>query len=362
MSVHLVLADTDRLYIEKLAAWLHKHMPYQFSIEILTHPESFQAWAESGGQADMAVISLDLARQVLSCLPQTGILILDDGSHEPISLDVPRVDKYRPAEELAKDILTLCADRMPGMHAREKHRQNITLVVYLDGADALNPVAPAVARLFGSRGRKTLYISLEQAQTTQLYFNGTGTRGLNEMLYYLKSNRDNLFMRLESCLTRDLASGVHFLAAPCGLVTPETVEWSDMDNLLSATDREGDFEEIVLATETGMFGLIPGLMERAARVWTVALNTAASSVKMQRFLQALEKGEVDLDRLKAKLRLLLIDVCRLDGFSGQFPDIPKCRLEPHPAEPGAAYWVPHENDFSAIAALLDQEDKGSCHE
>lgn len=357
MSIRLTLADANSQYIEKLAAWIHKHMPYQFSIEVLTCSESFQSWAESGGQADLIVISIDLAKQVLPFLSGKGVLILDDGTHEPLDLDAPRVEKYRPAEELAKDILSLCADRIPGMHARERHRQNITLVIYLDGADAFHPVAPALACLFSARNRKTLYFSLEQAQTTPLFFSCTGPRGLNEMLYYVKSNRDNLFMRLETCLIRDPASGVHLLAAPAGLLSPKDIELSDIAALLSATDKEGDFDEIVLATDMGMFELIPGLMEKASLILAVAFNTAVSALKLERFLHQLEKEEIDMAGLKEKLRLLLVNICRYDSFDEKFADIRKHRLDPHPFHADAAGWTPSDKDLSALAGMLDDEAK-----
>lgn len=357
MSIRLTLADSNSQYIEKLAAWIHKHMPCQFSIEILTHSSSFQAWAESGGQADLVVISIDLAKEVFPYLPGKGILVLDDGTHEAINLDAPRIDKYRPAEELAKDILSLCADRMPGMHAREKHRQMITLVIYLDGADAVYPVAPAMACLLSSKNRKTFYFSLEQAQTTPLFFHGAGSRGLNEMLYFVKSNRNNLFLRLESCMTRDAASGVYFLSAPSGLLSPKTINDSDIFNLLSAMEREGDFDEVVLVTDLSIFDLIPGLMEKAHRVLSVALNTASSSLKMERFLQELEKGGADMDGLKEKLSLVLAGISPYDGFNGRFKDFRKYRLDPNPAREDVSGWAPQERDLSVLASILDNDAK-----
>ncbi|MDI9513603.1 MAG: hypothetical protein GX384_03685 [Clostridiaceae bacterium] len=360
MSIRLALVDSNSRYIEKLAAWIHKNMPYQFSIEILTNSESFQKWTEKGGQADLVVVSIDMVNNVLSGFPKEGVLVLDDGTHKPINQDVPRVDKYRPAEELAKDILSLCADRMPRMHAREKHMQSITLVIYLDGSNAVNPVAPAIAHFFSARDRKTLYFSLEEAQTTSLYFNGISTRGLNEMLYFIKSNRDNLFMRLEACLTKDPASGVHFLSEPAGLLSPQSIDTADINSLLSATDSEGDFDEIVIAAELGMFDLIRELMGKADRILTVAINTASSSLKMERFFQELEKGNSDMGTLKEKLRLILINIGPYDGFNGRFTDFHRYMLKPHPVETVSG-WVPSENDFSVFAAILGDYEKAGYH-
>jgi len=356
MPIRLALADSNNRYIEKLAAWIQKHMPYHFSIEVMTHPESFREWAENGGKADLTVISIDMAREVLPFLPKEGVLVLEDGSHEPLSPDTPRVDKYKPADELAKDILSLCADRMPGMHCRERHRQNVTLVVSLDGADAVFPAAPAITRVFTAMDRKTLYLSLEQAQTTRLFFSGSGSKGLNELLYYIKSNRDNLYMRLESCLIRDLASGVHFLSAPCGLLSPGAIDPADMERLLSAADSDGDFDEIVVALDLGMFHLIPMFMEKAARVIAVALNTASSSIRMERLLQELEKENIDTGKIKDTLRLLLIDICPSDGFSGRFADIQKYNLDPHPAQQADPGWVPSESELAALASIIESFD------
>jgi hypothetical protein len=360
MSIRLALVDSNSRYIEKLAAWIHKNMPYQFSIEILTHSESFQKWIKNGGQADLVVVSIDMVNNALSELPKEGVLVLDDGTHKPINQDVPRVDKYRPAEELAKDILSLCADRMPRMHVREKHMQSITLVIYLDGSDAINPVAPAIAYFFSAKDRKTLYFSLEQAQTTPLFFNGLNSRGLNEMLYFIKSNRDNLFMRLETCLTKDMESGVHFLSAPAGLLSSQSIDAADINSLLSATDSEGDFDEIVIAAELGRLDLIRGLIEKADRILTVAINTASSSLKMDRFLQELEKGNSNMGTLKEKLRLILINISPYDGFNGRFTDFHRYMLKPHPVETVSG-WVPSENDLSVFAAILGDYEKAGYH-
>jgi|GEM_PF-361657 len=362
MSIRLALADSNKRYIEKLAAWIQKHMPYRFSAEVLTSSGSFRAWAENGGKADLIVISIDMAKEVQSCLPRDGVLVLDDGSHERLNLEFPRADKYRPAEELAKDILSLCADRMPGIYAREKRKQNVTLVIGLDGADAAFPVAPAMARVLSARDRKTMYLSLEIAQSTGLYFSGSSSKGLNEMLYYVKSNRDNLYMRLETCIARDFSSGVHFLSAPGGLLPPGAVDPSDIERLLFAMDSEGDFDEIVVAVDLGMFHLVPVLLARASRAFAVGFNTEPSMARMERLLRELEKGD-GIAGIKEKLVLILVNISPAEGLGGLFDDIRKFTLEPDPMSQSASGWVPSDKGLSALASILDSFEKaGWRHE
>ena len=73
-------------------------------------------------------------------------------------------------------------------------------------------------------------------------------------------------MRLETCLSKDFSTGIHFLSAPCGLLTPGTIDPCDIERLLFAAGSEGDFDEIVLAADLSMFHLIPVLLEKASRV------------------------------------------------------------------------------------------------
>jgi len=357
MSIRLSLVDSNRRYAEKLAAWIHKHMPFRFSVEIITSPEGFREWSENGGSADLVVISADIARDVLQLLPREGVLVLDDGTRGPFPDEIPRVSKYRPAEELAKDMLSLCADRIPAMHLRERNRQKITLVINMDGADSLFPAAPAVARVLSAMGRKTLYLSLEQIPVTSLYFSGTGTRGFNEMLYYVKSDRDNLFMRLETCMSTDYDSGIHFFSAPPGLVSPATIRHEDIAKLLSATDREGDFDEIVIATEPSMYELIPGLSEKAARVLIFAPGTASSAMKTERLFQELGKSESDITRLKDKTRLVIVKIGPYEGFDGRFPDIPEYYLTASPAQETGSGWLLPESDINTLTLILDSFER-----
>jgi len=360
MSVRLVLVDSNRQFAEKLAAWIHKHMPYHFSIEIMTSSESFRKWAESGGTADLTVISVDIAKEIMDLLPNEGILVLDDGSHERLSRQIPRVDKYRPAEELARDMLSVCADRMPEMLSRGKNWLKITLVLNMDGADSLLPVAPAYAHVFRSMGRKVLYLSLEQVPATSLYFSGTNTRGFNEFLYYIKSDRENLYMRLETCMSTDFTSGIHFISAPPGLISPKSIDSEDIVKLFSVLDRDGDFDEIVVAAEPSMYDILPELMEKAERVLIAVPAAASSALKAEKLFEELRKGNSDITALRNKARLIVVGAGPLNGFAGSLDDIRKFIVEPCPAEPGVSGWVPHQKLVTELAAVLDTFEKAGC--
>ena len=358
MAIRLAFVDSNRSYIEKLTAWINKFMPHQFSIEILTSPESFETWTKSGVKADLTAVSIDLFKDVQPLLPKEGILVLDDGSHQVIEADVPRISKYRPAEELMKDILSVCADRLPKMHIREGRALKITLISYLDGSDTVSPVAPYIAYLFNNRGRKVFYLSLEQNQVTDLYFCGNNNRGLNEMLYYAKSNKDNLSMRLETCTGTDTNTGIDFLKAPPGLLVSGDIEAGDIDKLLSAAGERNIYDEVVLVADMSMNDKFIHMLKKADRILFVSSNTAGSCLKFMKFLKGLKWQDFDPDLLFVKLRLVLIKLCVSCDFYEQFPNISKVYIQPNAIADSAASWLPPEADLSVLDNAINNIDMG----
>ena len=358
MAIRLAFVDSNSSYIEKLTAWINKFMPYQFSIEILTSPENFETWINNGGKADSTIVSIDLFKDVQPLLPKEGILIFDDGSHQAVAADIPRISKYRPAEELMKDILSLSADRLPKMHLRDERKLKINLISYLDGADALSPAAPSIACILSHKGHKVFYLSLEQNQTTDLFFCGNNNRGLNEMLYYAKSNKDNLSVRLETCSGKDANTGIDFLKAPPGLLACEDIESGDIDKLLTAIGERNMYDEVVLASDMSINAEFIHMLKKADRILFVTANAAGSCLKIKKILAELKKQDLDYNQLIGKLRLILIRICESQGFNEQFPDIGKVYINPNAIASNTAYWLPPNNDLSVLENLINDFDGG----
>jgi hypothetical protein len=307
MAIRLTFIDSDIKFAEKMAAWINKYMPFQFSVEILTSRGSLEAWIGEGCTTDLFIVSSGLFNDVRDLLPTAGVLVLDEGAHIEIDGSIPRASKYRPVEELMRDAMSLCADRMPMMRRSGRNSPKVTLVVCVEGYGASCALSYEIANIMGSKGRKTLYLSLEHVQATDLFLSGNNSRGLNEMLYYIKSNRDNLPMRLETCVSRDTAGGVDFLKSPPGLLDPGSIKIEDIEILLEAFAGCSAYSEIIVAADPVVDDKLLQLFKKSDRVVFSMSHTAGSLLRMKKIAEELDRHE-DIAAIKNSRALITVHV------------------------------------------------------
>jgi phosphoribosyl-ATP pyrophosphohydrolase len=305
MPIHLVFADSDLPFVEKLSAWMHKNMPRKFVIEVLTSKESMQLWLESGQKADAFLVSPSLYQENLQDLT-VNVVLLDDGSHPALPDGIPRLMKYQQAPVLVKEILSLCAERMPKVHTKPSYGHMVTLVIHADG-DSVSPAGPAIATLLAESGRHTLYFSLEQNQATDLYFHGSNTKGLNEMIYYVKSNKVNLSLLLEACCAKD-PCGVDYLKAPPGLFNAMQLTKAEIDRLLQAVLERNIYDEVVIAADLILSEALLHLAKVSDRIVITMVSGPSSGIKLRRILNELDTRQDDAAELTKKVRLCLVKI------------------------------------------------------
>lgn len=305
MAIRLVFADSDLGYAEKLSEWLQKNMPSQFTVEVMTNGESLKAWRQSGAMADLMLVSSQYYLSFPDSLPLQFIL-LDDGSHTLLAEDTPRILKFQQAPVLIKEILSLAAEKIKPAYKKTDHNYQITLVLYTDG-DALTPAAQALALTLSRMGKHTFLLNLEENQTTDLYFQTSNNKGLKEMLYYIKSQKDNLELRLEACSSKDFNSGVVFLKAPQELLDSDQITLEDQEALLTAIIGH-TYDEIIVSMDARVSGRCISLLKRANRIVFASLYTKGSSLKLHRLLQEFQRQGVEQLELQRKSRLLFTSV------------------------------------------------------
>lgn len=346
MPIHLVFADSDLPFVEKLSAWMHKNMPRKFVIEVLTGRESMQLWIESGQKADVFLVSPSHFQENLQELA-VNLVLLDDGTHPALPDGIPRLMKYQQAPVLVKEILSLCAERMPKVHTNPGHGHKITLVIHTDG-DSLSPAAPAFATILAESGRHTLYFSLEQNQATDFYFHGSNPKGLNEMIYYIKSNKENLSLLLEACCARD-SSGVDFLKAPPGLFNATQLIKTEIDRLLQAVSERNSYDEVVIASDLILSEALLHLIKLSDRIIITAVSGPASGIKLRRILNELTARQDDAAELIKKARLSLV---KINDYLTDIPQEPKCFITDAPLVHSAA--SPFTRDYlETLRSLLE---------
>ena len=140
-QIRLVIADTDYLFLEKISTYLQKNKASGFSLELFTDKNKLADWFRNSGNADLVIISSSLYNELDEKPENKNVFLLRDCAESLVPQGIKGMNKYSPADQIMKEILSLCAEYIPRDINSEKRNGQINLILYADGSDALNPIA-----------------------------------------------------------------------------------------------------------------------------------------------------------------------------------------------------------------------------
>ncbi|MGI6085275.1 MAG: hypothetical protein ACOYIF_07480 [Acetivibrionales bacterium] len=275
-QIRLVIADYDAMFLEKFSTYLLKNKAAGLSLELFTEKDKLAEWFKNGKNVDLVVISSTLFNDLDEKPENRNIFLLRDCAESIVPQGYNGINKFSPADQIMKEILSSCAEYIPrDLNSGTKTGQ-INLVLYADGTDALNPLAQGLAHNKASKGKRTFFINLDEFSNTDLYLGSNNTKGLSEMLYYVKSKKDNLSLYAEVCTSCDAETGIYFMK---GHNNPEDVtnlKKEDLSALLVSIHRNLPYDEIVISRGFFTDPLALALLDEADKIYVSALNYPTS--------------------------------------------------------------------------------------
>ncbi len=312
VQIRLLVADRDFKFLEKFSMYLHKSKAARFSLELFTNPGKLEEWIEKGGKADLMAISSDFFSAMVK-KPADGVLILIDSAESLVPEGYSSTYKFRPAEALMKEIIAQCADNLPQRSQNKENKGRVHLVLYADGSDAVNPLAQMMAEALSTRA--PFYLNLDELSNTDSWFSGTGSKGLTEMLYYVKAQKENLSLRADSCTSKDSRTGIDFMA---GHKNPEDISEltaSECQSLIDAIRGRNCCDHLIISRAFRYDGILPVLLKGADKIYLTCLDYRSSLARLEKVVQLLSRfEEQNAVELKEKVQVFITPVEQSQNF------------------------------------------------
>lgn len=228
----------------------------------------FQAYCEIYYTEELEIIPFDSIEMVNTYLEKSKLLMLLVGNQnwskdiefvKPISIikfvnhreeceesNKYIVFKYQKLEEIYKKLLDVAAEEGASYVIRkEAGGTEIVLFTSPQGGVGKTSVAIAYGEAMVSRGKKVCYLPLEPCGSTDVYFNEEDSATLSDVIFVLKSKKQNISLKLESVMSR-AGSGMQYFkscANPSDVLelTPE-----DVRRLVTALKDLGKFDLVII--------------------------------------------------------------------------------------------------------------------
>ncbi len=357
-QIRLVIADRDAVFLEKFGTYLQKNKAYGFCLELFSDKNKLTRWLSSNKTADMIIISSSLYNDLAERPENKNVFLLRDCAESLVPQGINSINKYSPADHIMKEILSLCADYIPRDINNESEKGNISLVLYADGSDALNPLAQGLAYINAVRGRKVFYMSLDEFSNTDSYFSSNNTKGLSEMLYYTKSQKENLSLKAEVCTSCDMQTGICFMKGHNNPTDVKNINEEELSALIKAVQRSSPYQEIIISRVFTTDKITTSLINEAKRVYVSALNYWTSIDRLKK-IGNLINGYEDKKEYHFKEKIVF---CIGSIYHDQIPvnyDFPDFNITnlPYSDSRNSGFFPPSNEYLTALEATLNNAER-----
>lgn len=190
--IHLVLADNDFEYVNRLAQWFIENKQNQFQISAFSEKESFKKFiSENKGKINIILASEDFLTDVPVQDTITAVL------GQAVKFEnLNSIEKYQPAPLICSDVLSILSNRKPETEKWYPLGKSELVVCY-----SMNIYLKSkIALLLSLLSKDYVYISLDSFPFYKIEGNNDTYKNLSDVLYHIKSRKGNPVMALESAV------------------------------------------------------------------------------------------------------------------------------------------------------------------
>ncbi len=216
-KLNLVIADTDRYYVEGLAGYLSCRQPHRFQATCFTEESYLTDYLyEPDTVVDILLVSPEMYHLSLPTEGLNTVIMLSPGRHIEEYENCEVINKYQTGDKLVGNILRIYSEKNPGeTHISSASKDTKVIGVFSpNGGAGKTSIALGTALYCAQRGKKVFYLSLESIQSTPAFFSCDSGQGLSNIFFFLRESSKNIRLKIEGIRNIDIESGIHFFDPP----------------------------------------------------------------------------------------------------------------------------------------------------
>lgn len=206
------------------------------------------------------------------------------------------VGKFQRIDLIYKQILSIYSENAKNISLAVLGDDKTKVITFqsASGGCGGSTMAAACALHFASLGKRTLYLNLEKFGSSDSFFAGDGQFNLSDIIFYLKSKKSNLTIKLESCVKQD-PRGVFFYSDCKVALDKMELKMDDILLLISELKLTGSYDVIVLDADFALDKDGMAFLNRSHAVVWVGDGSKVSNVKLYRKIETLKIMEENVE-------------------------------------------------------------------
>lgn len=246
MKIRLAILEKDQGYLKRIVNAFNVKYADKFEIYSFTDPAIAMSTLEST-RIDVLVASDAFDINVSNVPRRCGFAYFVDSANVDMVNEQRAICKFQKADLIYKQILSIYSENASRVSGLGFDDNSCKLVAFSSpcGGVGTSSVAAACALRCAAMGKKTIYLNLEKYGSSDTFFSGEGQFDMSDIIFSLKSKKNNLALKLESCVKQD-SRGVYFYSQSKIALDMLELGKEEMTELLSELKKTGSYDYIIV--------------------------------------------------------------------------------------------------------------------
>jgi len=305
MKIKLAILENDINYLNRIVNVFNARYADKFEVYSFTDEAVAKKVLETSGMD--VLLASDFYEIDINQLPQYCAFAYFVDSAEIDSINGSRaICKYQKIDLIYREILHVFSEKNGKTSGLRSANGSCNVIVFSSpcGGAGSSTMAATCARRYAMQGRKVLYLNLEKFGSSDLFFSADGQFDMSDVLFAIKSKKNKLAFKIESCVKKD-ASGVMFFSPTKHALDMTNLTCDEMKLLLQELQNTGFYEYIIVDMDYDPSSCYLELYDMAQSMVWVSDGSVLSNNKCIRAFQALQTIEKS-SNIKLTRKLLFL--------------------------------------------------------
>lgn len=279
----VILADPEYAgYLDQLQIKFIEEQMNEIDLEVITDANYFSQYFSTPRRAGVLVVGEEFYQPELAKHNISNTFILSEQTEDPTetgSGSVRRIRKYSSVKSIYNAVVSLCPDVF---HTQEMLKTTQVLVVSsAKGGAGKTTTALGIAACLAQSYKKVLYLDAEQVQTFHFFMENKAALPMTAM-NRLQGGQEQIHAEIKPYLRNEQFS--YLPPFPVAL-NSAGLTLSCFLNLIKAARESGDYDYVVVDTDSVFDDFKAGLFSLADKVFLIVEQNAFSVFGAKQYLQ-----------------------------------------------------------------------------
>lgn len=304
IRIRVAILDTDETYSGRLANAFNTY--YQDKLEVYSFTDKDIAMQFlSSNRIDVFLVDENIDIEVLEIPSKCAFAYLTVMNSANLVNGQKTVCKFQKVDLIYKEILSLFSEVSNysfSSNGQAKDKRIISFISFAGGTGS-STLAAAYATRLSKQGKKPIYLNLELFGGADEFFNDEGNMGMSDIIYSLKSKKNNLGLKIESAV-RKSSTGVFYISSANIVLDIIELNKDDILTLINEVNSIDDYDEIIIDYNFKFADVDLEIMRKSDNIVVVSDGTDISNSKTFRCINSLQLIEQQKDeKIVAKIKL-----------------------------------------------------------